>query len=334
MSRSRELVSPDCLCVSPREARLDVSSLCQLECVRCPVRQRDGRPFIGRGVMAQGEFLRFIEHNPQIRVIELGNSGEVFLNPDLPGLLRAAAEKGVTIRIAEGANLNDAADEALEALVKYRVTTLRVAMDGVTQETYAKYRVGGVLNKVLANVQRINDYKKRYGSDRPRLVLQFVPFSHNEHELGKAVVLARMLGMEVDFKLNTFPGTFPLREPAALARLLGYADKASYLGQTGKVYMREVCLQFWRAPQVNWDGRLLGCSANASVSFAEYALGDAFPREINNERMRYARRMLMGQAPPRDDMPCAMCETYADFQLHNQWFQPDEIRAAMWRDNG
>lgn len=334
MSRSGELVSPDCLCVSPREARLDVSSLCQLECVRCPVRQRDGRPFIGRGVMAQGEFDRFIEHNPQIRVIEIGNSGEVFLNPNLPGLLRTADEKGVTIRIAEGVNLNDASSEALEALVKYRVTTLRVAMDGVTQETYAKYRVGGTLKKVLANVRRINDYKKMYGREEPRLILQFVPFSHNEHELGKAVVLARMMGMDVDFKLNTFPDTFPLREPAALTRLLGYADKASYLGKTGKVYMREVCLQFWRAPQVNWDGRLLGCSANASVSFADYALGDAFSREINNERMRYARRMLMGQAPPRDDMPCAVCETYADFRRLGQWFTAREIRQSMWREMG
>jgi hypothetical protein len=279
------------------------------------------------------EFIRFIEHNPQIRVIELGNSGEVFLNPDLPGMLRVAAEKGVITRIAEGTNLNDATDEALAALVKYRVTILRVAMDGVTQETYAKYRVGGVLNKVLANVQRINDYKKKYGSDRPRLVLQFVPFGHNEHELGKAVVLARMMGMDVDFKLNTFPDTFPLRDPAALTRLLGYADKASYLNKTGNVYMREVCLQFWRAPQVNWDGRLLGCSANASVSFAGYALDYAFAREINNERMRYARRLLMGEAPLRDDMPCAKCESYADFQRHGQWFRPDEIRASMRRDN-
>ena len=50
-------------------------------------------------------------------MIEIGNSGEVFLNPDLPAILRYAHEKGVTIRIAEGANLNDAADEALEALV-------------------------------------------------------------------------------------------------------------------------------------------------------------------------------------------------------------------------
>ncbi len=328
------LISADCLTVSPREARLDVSSLCQLECVRCPVRQRQGRSFIGRGVMAVAEFVRFMEQNPQVRVIELGNSGEVFLNPDLPELLRAAADRGVATRIAEGVNLNDASNEALEALVKFRVLALRVAMDGVTQETYAKYRIGGVLMKVLANVTRINAFKKEYGSDRPRLILQFVPFGHNEHELGKAVVLARMMGMEVDFRLNTFPDTFPLRDPAGLARLLGYSDKASYLEKTGKVYMREICLQLWRAPQVNWDGRLLGCSGNASVSYASYALGGAFAMEINNERIRYARQMLMGRVPPREDMPCTRCETYSDYRRLGLWFEPDEIRAAMRREDG
>jgi hypothetical protein len=332
MSRSRELVSRNILTVSPREARLDVSSLCQLECVRCPVRQRGGRFFIGRGVMALGEFVRFVEKNPQIRVIELGNSGEVFLNPELPELLRWGAEKKLMIRIAEGVNLNDASEEMLEALVKYRVTMLRVAMDGVTQETYAKYRVGGMLKNVLANVQRINEFKKKHGSDLPRLILQFVPFAHNEHELGKVIVLARMMGMEVDFRLNTFPDTFPLRDPAALTRLLGYADKTSYLKKTGHVYMREVCLQFWRAPQVNWDGRLLGCSANTNVNFADYVLDDSFAREINNEPMRYVRRMLIGEAPPRDDMPCSGCKSYADLRRHGQWFRPDEIRAAMWRN--
>ncbi len=333
MSDDPALLGADCLTASPREARLDVSSLCQLECARCPVMERNGRPFVGRGLMAVADFARFVDLNPRIRVIELGNSGEVFLNPGLPRLLRAAAERDVSIRIGEGANLNDATAEALEALVLYGVMVLRVAVDGVTQETYARYRVGGDLQKVLANIRRINEYKATLGSDRPRLILQFIPFGHNEQEMDKAVVLGRMMGMEVDFKLNTFPGAFPLRDPAAVSRRLGYSDKTSYLEKTGKVYMREVCLQLWRAPQVNWDGRLLGCSTNVWESYADNVLGGAFATEVNNERIRHARRMLMGQAPARDDIPCSRCESFADYREHGQWFRPDELRAAMRRES-
>ncbi len=333
MSDVGALLGEDCVTVFPREARLDVSSLCQIECALCPVRERNGRPFIGRGVMPAAEFTRFMVLNPQVRVIELGNSGEVFLNPELPQLLRVAAERGVSIRIGEGVNLNDASSEALEALVLYGVTVLRVAVDGVTQETYGTYRVGGDLKKVLANVRRINEYKAKLGRDRPHLILQFIPFGHNEHEMDKAVALARMMGMELDFKLNTYPGAFPLRDPAGVSRRIGYADKASYLEKTGTVYMRDVCLQLWRAPQVNWDGRLLGCSANVWVSFAEDALCTPLAVTVNSERIQYARRMLMGQVPPRDDISCSRCESFADFQRYGQWFRPEEIRAAMRRES-
>jgi hypothetical protein len=328
---SKERISADCLTVNPLEARLDVSSLCQLDCVLCPVAQRKGRSFIGRGFLSLTDFSEFVDNNPQIRIIEIGNSGEVFLNPDLPAILKYAYDRGVTIRIAEGANLNDATDEAMEALVRYGVSFLRISIDGATQETYKIYRVGGDLKKALKNVQRINEYKKQYKSNLPRLILQFIPFRHNEHEIKNIVLMAQSLGMEMYFKLNVFTGYLPLRDHATLTELLGYSDKGSYLKKTGEIYMRDICLQLWRAPQVNWDGRLLGCSANSSVSYAEYALGSAFSREINNDHIKYARKMLMGIAPARADIPCVCCDSYADYVKYNQWFTPAEIEAAMDR---
>lgn len=324
-------ISADCLTVYPVEARLDVSSLCQLDCLLCPVAQRNGRPFVGRGVLPVADFIEFVDRNPRIRIIELGNSGEVFLNPDFPAILQYAHEKDVAIRIAEGANLNDASDEALEALVRYGVTVLRVAIDGATQETYRTYRVDGNLKKVLGNVQKINTYKKQYGSNRPQLILQFIPFGHNAHEIKKIAIMAQALGMDIHFKLNVYTGSLPARNQAELTELLGYHDMDSYFKKTGKTYMRDICLQLWRAPQVNWDGRLLGCSVNTSVNFAGYALGSAFAREINNGHIQYARKMLMGAAPPRDDIPCSVCDSYADYKKYNQWFTPEEIRAAMQR---
>jgi MoaA/NifB/PqqE/SkfB family radical SAM enzyme len=327
----REMISPDCLTVNPVEARLDVSSICQLDCVLCPVAKRKGRSFVGRGVLTGADFIEFIDSNPNIEIIELGNSGEVFLNPDLPLILKYAYDKGVTIRIGEGANLNDASDEALEALVKYSVYLLRVSIDGATQRTYQIYRVGGNLKKVLNNVQRINEYKKRYKSSLPRLILQFIPFGHNEHEIKNITVMAQALGMEIYFKLNVFKEYSPLRDHTILTELLGYSDKESFLEKTGEIYMRDICLQLWRAPQVNWDGRLLGCSSNSSINYAEYALGGAFASEINNGHIHYARKVLMGIAPVRDDIPCFTCDTFAEYQKYNRWFKPEEIRVAMYR---
>lgn len=330
---SDERISDDGLTVNPVEARLDVSSLCQLDCVLCPVAQRKGRPFVGRGVMPFNDFAGFIDSNPQIRIIEIGNSGEVFLNPDLPAILKYAYDKGVLIRIAEGANLNDADDEALEALVKYKVSFLRVSMDGATQETYRIYRVGGDIRNVLKHVQRINDYKKKYKSRLPRMILQFIPFGHNEHEIKKIAFIAQALDMEIYYKINVFGGHLSLVNPETLIDSLGYFDKDSYLEKTGEIYMRDICLQLWRAPQVNWDGRLLGCSANTRLNYAEHALGDTFKASINNDHIKYARKMLMGEAPPRDDIPCVACDWFANYKKYNRWFTREEVKASMDRQH-
>ena len=227
--------------------------------------------------------------------------------------------------------MNDASDEALEALVKYKTTRIRVSVDGVTEETYRKYRVGGSLRKVLANIKKINEFKEKHQSEFPELLLQFILFGHNEHELERVFVLGRMLKMNVFIKLNRWPDRLAVRDRQKIRKLFGYADRGEFMESMGIQYCRDLCLGLWKAPQINWDGRLLGCGCNTSIAFAEYALGGAFLSEINNERMQYARKMLLGEAPPRDDIPCSGCAFYKQISENDLWYTPEEIRAGTSR---
>ena len=54
-----EKVSADGLMASPEEVRLDICSLCQLQCVLCPVGYRKGEGFIGSGVLPFADFAQF-----------------------------------------------------------------------------------------------------------------------------------------------------------------------------------------------------------------------------------------------------------------------------------
>ena len=320
--------SADPLVANPTMARLDVSTRCQLRCVLCPTNDNNGRSFLGSGIMAPSEFTRFLECNPQIEAVSLASAGEALLNPHLPQILKSAHERGVATDLGSGVNMNDASDDALEALVKYKTARVRVAVDGVTEETYRKYRVGGSLRKVLANILKINEFKKRYRSESPELRLQFILFGHNEHEIERVFALGRMLKMRVFIKLNRWPDRLAVRDRQRIRKLLGWADRVEFLESMGIQYCRELCLNLWKAPQVNWDGRLLGCMCNMSHTFADHVLDETFTREINNERMRYARRMLMGEAPPRDDIPCSGCTYFDQISAHGLWYTPEEISTA------
>ncbi len=313
--------------VMPASIRIEASSLCQLECVLCPRTRGETAPVIGNGVLKFDDFKRIIDLNPHIRKAELGNFGEVFLNRELPDILRYAYEKNVVTTIDEGANLNDASDDALESLVKYKTERVRCAIEGVTQQTYEKYRAGGILRKVIANIQKINTFKAKYQSATPALIFQFIPFSHNEHEMQQAELLAKMLKMEIVFKLNFDSNALPVQNREKIRRYIGYADRAEYLEKERRDYMRQLCHAMWLSPQINWDGKLLGCSRNIWSAYADHVFENDLTDCINNEKMTYARDMLMGLKPLREDMPCRNCRLYKSMLEYGNWITDSELHA-------
>ncbi|MBF0613384.1 MAG: hypothetical protein G8345_22165, partial [Magnetococcales bacterium] len=204
--------------VSPTAVRLETSATCQLQCPLCYT-EAMGRSVIGKGVLSLENFCLFIDRNPRIRRIELANAGEALLNDRLPEMLAYAYQHGVTTRLNQGVNLNHASEAVLEALVKYQTEVLRVSIDGISQEVYEKYRVGGNLGKVLKNIRAINAWKKIYRSKKPRLIWQFIVFGHNEHQLEGARLIAKMLDMEFQVRLNRESSFSKIKNDSSLREL-------------------------------------------------------------------------------------------------------------------
>ena len=78
----------------------------------------------------------------------------------------------------------------------------------------------------------------------------------------------------------------------------------------GEKYASRICHQLWDDPQINWNGKVLGCCRNFWADFGGNAFSDGLIESINNERITYAREMLSGRRPAREDVPCTTCEMY------------------------
>lgn len=316
--------------LEPRAVRLDASTACQLRCPGCPTTTGEVGQHLGTGVLKLDDFVRFLGRHPKVEQIELSNWGETFLNPELPQILRHAHEKGVALTMANGVNLNRATPEALEAVVRYRLRHLSCSIDGATQKTYSAYRVNGDLERVIGNVRKIQELKKRYRSRFPVLQWQFVAFGHNEHEIGKARDIARQLGMKFHVKLawDDLYGApqSPVRDRDGLrqASNTGSADRREYENVHGRHYIEDACHQMWTSPQVNMDGRVLGCTINHSQDYGN-AFRDGLETVLAADRMQRARRMLMGLVGPQADIPCSTCSVYAYRQQHLRWVNPVEL---------
>jgi MoaA/NifB/PqqE/SkfB family radical SAM enzyme len=303
----------------PVQIRLEASSFCNLRCPLCPTTAGViHHSAVGGGFLRFKDFRKLLDDNPRLKRIELSNWGEIFLNPALLSVLELAHERGVHLTAHNGVNLNKIRPEVLEGLVRYQFRRLVCSIDGASQETYSIYRVRGKFANVIDNIRKINELKQRYDSPFPELTWKFVVFGHNEHEIPVAREMARELGMGFFALLNNFdPNYSPVRDPAV--RRLAPRQRMKY-------EVLYVCHQLWDEPQINWDGKVLGCCINHWGDFGGNAFRDGLTASVNTEQIQYARAMLLGRAPPREDIPCTRCSEYQEMSNSGAWLAPPRLR--------
>jgi hypothetical protein len=149
-----------------------------------------------------------------------------------------------------------------------------------------------------------------------------------------ARLLARLLNMQISFHLNRVSDVFPVKDRGLIRRYIGHADRGEYLADKGRSYMRHKCYQMWTMPHIGWDGRLLGCSTNIWGVYAGNVFDEDLVGCINNEKMQYARDMLMGSKPPRADIPCLKCFIYQDILAYSNWITEGEVSSAAQSAKG
>ena len=248
-------------------------------------------------------------NNPQVKRIEMSNWGEIFLNKDIADIIKFAYENGVTLYCGNGTNFNDVDDIVLEYLVKYKVEYLNISIDGACQETYSQYRIHGSLEKVLSNIKRLNYYKDLYNSEYPKLSWQFIIFGHNEHELPIDKELCKKYRMAFNPKLN-YSNFSPVKDKEFVRREsgLGVADRAEYKEIHKKEY-KAPCYHCFVSPQINWNGKILGCSVNKWKT-----IGDINEMSISEWENSQYYKTLVGILFERKDcpntIPCFYCPNY------------------------
>jgi molybdenum cofactor biosynthesis enzyme MoaA len=313
--------------IEPSTVRLEASSHCQLRCPACPTTDGSIDRVVGKGFLKSDDFRAFLDRNPSVRIVELSNYGEIFINPQLLEILKIAHERKVALTALNGVNLNNVTDEVLEGLVKYQLQEMTCSIDGASAETYRTYRVRGNFDRVIANITKINQWKAKCGSTYPLLRWQFIVFRHNEHELPEARAIAEKLGMAFYAKLS-WTDTGPLANAEMVRREAGAASRAEYLERFGHDYVQTICLQLWNKPQVNFDGKMLGCCRNFWGDFGPNAFTEGLVASVNGEKMTYARKMLTGRAAARADIPCTTCEIYLGMRSRGQWLDRPADKAG------
>lgn len=296
----------------PNKIRLDVCTTCQLKCADCYMR-KDNYGSVGNGYLKFERFKQFIDTLNYVKEIEISNNGEVFLNPDIDKILEYAYKKNIAITINNGTNFNYIKESTLESLVKYHVKSITFSIDGATNETYKKYRINGNLDKVIENIKKLNFYKHMYNSDFPFLNWQYIIMKQNVNEIKEAKELAEKLGLNILYK-REWSYSFIPNNVDEVEKITGIKYTTD-----DKIY-NSLCTQMIYSPQINWDGRILGCCTVYRSDWEANAFDDGLINALNSSKYRDGLITLLRcnniNNKSKKNIPCNDCYTFTKNNLH------------------
>jgi MoaA/NifB/PqqE/SkfB family radical SAM enzyme len=280
----------------PVVAFIEPNLYCNLQCPACPTGLRLGlRPTVA---IDEELFKSTIDQiGDYIFQLYMYNWGEPLLHKRTPEMISYAKKKEINIVLSTNLSIK-LTDDYIDRLVLSGLDRMLVSLDGVTQESYSKYRRNGNLELVRENVMRIRKAKERLGSATPKVIWQFLVFRHNEHEIDQARALHKEWGADefivggAEMPMEPHDEGF---EPSTIpAYNIYHPDHPLQKEAERQLTSDRACAWLYGVFVLNPNGKVSPCCAvpSETLDFGEYQKGDFF-NVWNNETFRRARRMFV-----------------------------------------
>jgi MoaA/NifB/PqqE/SkfB family radical SAM enzyme len=267
---------------------IEPTSRCNLACRTC-IRNTWSEP---TGDMDMGGFERLVSglgRFPHLESVMFGGFGEPTAHPRILDMIRAVKSLGLRAEMTTNATLLD--DALVEGLLRERLDTLWISLDGTTEESFTAVRPGAGLARVLDNVERLARRNGRDGHEI-EIGIAFVVMKTNLRDVKHLDRLARSVGarriivshvlpyseaMEKEMlclqtlTLETFtfaPGKTELSLPRidvndttkdTLFSLFQGFENLTFMGNRVAVDARRCRFVHDRTAFVRWDGRVAPC---------------------------------------------------------------------------
>ena len=251
--------------LSPFFISIEPVNVCNLHCPECPtgMQTKNVKPTNIDDMMTRNVIDEL--QNTLTHVI-FYFQGEPLLNRNFTNLVNYAYSKKLLTSTSTNAQLIN--DEMAKRIVQSGLDRIIISMDGTTQETYQKYRVGGKLDKTIQAVEFLVKWKRELKSPSPFIEIQFLVLKTNEHQMPEMKILAKKLKADkLSFKtaqLYDFEnGNMLLPENKKYSRYELLSDGKYHL----KNPLHNRCKRQWKGAVVTSRGDVLPCCFDKDSSF-------------------------------------------------------------------
>jgi MoaA/NifB/PqqE/SkfB family radical SAM enzyme len=276
----------------PKTILIDTCAYCNLRCSMCGHRMMTRE----KGRMSMPLFRKIIDEIAEVdkstRVWMVFFGEALILKYQLYWQILYAKRKGLTdvVLNSNGCLLDE---ESSRGLIESGLDAIYVGIDAFNPETYDKLRVGGNYDKVVANVNGLLELKRKLGTDKPEVFVQFVEMEDNEKEKDdfKEYWMARGATVKIRPKI-TWAGTV---EPWKV-----------------KSIQRYPCYWVMRTCNICWDGRVVLCSVDYDAKFVAGNVNEDSIKSIWLGSLKKIRELHTDGG--YDSLP-AFCRDCTDWQM-------------------
>lgn len=262
----------------PVKIGFEPTTHCNLRCPECPSGLRSFTRPTGR--LSPALFRSTLDElAPWLSYLLLYFQGEPYLHPDFCELAAYAHEKG--IYSATSTNGHYLSPEKARETVRSGISEVIISIDGVTQESYAAYRRGGRLDRVLEGARNLIAARRELRSLSPLILLQFLVVRPNEGEIPAIQALGRRLGAD-----GVLLKTAQIYDFEHGSELIPTLDRYSRYRQRPdgryeiKNPLENQCWKLWQGAEITWDGRVLPCCFDKDAQHEMGRLGEKSFTEI------------------------------------------------------
>ncbi|MDD5254885.1 MAG: radical SAM protein [Candidatus Omnitrophica bacterium] len=285
---------------------VESASICNLQCPFCPC--GSGERKLKNQFMDFEKYKALIDETyPYVIGVGLFLYGEPLLNKDIARMIEYSTSKGIVSSIHTNLNIMD--EGLAEGLVKAGLFNLVFSVDGCTQASYEKYRVGGDITRVFKNIEMLISARKRLKRKTPIIAWQYLVNKYNEQEIGMARQAAKRLG--VDYFVENFfqipEGKVQRSRWATEIDTYSLYDRETF---DEKQKPQEYCNDLWDTFRVDCDGNAYFCCFVADKQAHHYGnVSESSIKDLwNSPEMVRARRTVRGDNLLGNREFCALCK--------------------------
>lgn len=278
----------------PVNAIFEMSNNCNLNCPLCNSGSlRRYYKHIQRGCMNFETFKAGLDKLlPELESILLYNWGEPLLNKELFICIEYANKNRVKTQLST--NMMLYTEEIGKKLVETELTKLIVSCDGISQETYEKYRQGGNLSKIIEGVDNLIEFKKILKVKTPLIEMQCIVFKFNENEMAEYEKFWKARGVDA---VNFIRMSFMSKLGKDISQKLDYVPNNKEYQPYHPYGTLRKCDSLYNHVTIDWNGDWYTCCFPSGER--KYRVGnlvsDNFWEVWNGEKYKYNRRLLKKQ---------------------------------------